>query len=141
MSKPIFIVNSFGPDWLEKLKRTLPAIEGLNISNEKVIIDGNRRFLLIQGHKIKGSNSYLSQTIISSFEDSIKIETKIRTPYLIMWLIAPTLVIAYVWYGYNLITALLTTSIFIWNPIYCLADVRKQYKFGKILGREIEISN
>ena len=133
MKTSTFIYNKFGPDWLEILKKKIISIHELNIAADRILIDSNREYILIQGHRTKNSKAFLTQTIISSIKDRLNVKVRIWTPYLVMFVIAPIILIIYVWSNSNLSTSLMTTLIFILNLIYCFLDLRKQNKFNQIL--------
>jgi hypothetical protein len=130
--------NPFGQDWLNKLKAILPTIERLNISDSRLIIDGNRKALHIWGHKTKNSKSYCGMTKISCKGAELEIRTTTMFPYFFFMTI-PILVIVIIWLTSKSTTfSIVSTIIFVWSPIFYVNDLLKQDKFNENVRKEIE---
>ena len=136
------INNPFGQDWLERLRLMLPTIERLNISENRLLIDGNRRALFVTGHKTKKSKGHIGMTKISSDGNDLKIQTTTLTPYLLMGIVAPLIFIVIFWITAKSISfSIVATLLFIWTPIYYIRDILKQNKFSEEIKNEIDMLN
>lgn len=136
------IINPFGQDWLEKLRQMLPSIERLNISEDRLLIDGNRRALFITGHKTKKTIGHIGMTKITSDGNDLKIQTTTLTPYIFIGVIAPFIFILTTWItGKSISFNTIATLLFIWTPIYYVRDIMKQNKFSEEVRNEIDMLN
>jgi hypothetical protein len=132
------ISNPFGQDWLEKLKEILPTSERLNISPDRLLIDGSRKALFIAGHKtLKWSKRYIGMTKISLDRNDLKIQT--MAPNLI-GIIAPLIFILALWIiSKSILFGTIATLLLIWLPIYYINDARKQDRFSEQVRDEINM--
>jgi len=136
------IKNPYGKDWLEKLKHLLPTIEGLNVSNERLLIDGNRLALFVKGHKTKKSKAFIGMTKISKEGNDLKISTTALNYYLIFGFWGPLVFILIIWLNSQSIPAnILTSLFFLYSPIYYVRDIIKQNKFSLEIKSELERLN
>ena len=134
--------NPFGDDWLEKLRRVLPTIDGLKISDNRLLIDGNRKALFITGHKTSFSKAYIGITKIYLEDAILKIKTTALTPHIFIGIIFPLAVIVYSWTLNKSTTfTVIMTAMFMIGPIYYIRDILKQEKFSDEVQNEIDRLN
>jgi len=128
--------NPFGETWLEDIKRLLPTIKAINVSEDNLLIDGNRRFIIIWGHDTKTT---IWQTKILGEGSNLRITTTALVPHIIINLIAPLGFIIIVWIGiiHIYISGLLTIVCLI-SPIQIIRSLSRQEVFNDILKGELE---
>jgi len=134
--------NPFEEDWLDNLKMVLPTIQRLNISENKILIDANRKALFIIGHKTLKSKSNFGMTKIYCEGTNLIIKTTVLFPYLLIGLIFPIILIISIWITSNSpIFNLLVSLIFIWSPVNLIRRLIRQDRFSEAVKKEIEQLN
>lgn len=134
------INNQFGEKWLENLESSLPTIERLNISNNRLSVDADRKTLFITGHKITGSKGYLGMTKIYCEESDLKIRTTAMLPHILIGFIMPIIAVLWIWPTGKLTAFdLIGISMFSLSPIIFVRDILRQEQFNEEVKKEIEL--
>ncbi len=128
--------NPFGQTWIEDLRKLLPTIKAMDITEENLLIDGNRRFLIVWGH---GTNGSIWQTKIIGEGSSLRITTTAMVPHIIINLIGPIIFIIMMWVSnFPIYMSVIATVIFSIGPIGIISSLRREEVFNDLLKGELE---